>query len=100
LRKVDGASQKVGSMARRYAAALGMLAFFAVCIRGIAAGGSAESTLGFAIAGLAVFTILGGIAGLAAENTMTEAIRNRLATEVAKQSAAPTAKPSAQRPTN
>ena len=86
-------------MARRYAAALGMLAFFVVCIRGVVAGGTAESTIGFAIACLAVFTIWGGIVGLVAENTMTEALRNRLAAEVANQSAAPATKPALKRST-
>ncbi|HEY2760518.1 MAG TPA: hypothetical protein VGI75_07235 [Pirellulales bacterium] len=84
-------------MARRYAAALGMLAFFVACIRGIVAGGTAESTLGFAIACLATFTILGGIAGMLAENTMTEALRNRLAAQVANQSAAPATNPGPKR---
>jgi hypothetical protein len=72
-------------MARRFAAVLGLLAFAATCVRGMAVGGTCESTLGYAIAFLFVFTMLGGVAGQLAEGIVTEAIRSRLATEITNQ---------------
>jgi outer membrane lipoprotein SlyB len=76
-------------MARRYAAALGLLAFAAVLCRGAAAGGAWESTLGFATACLCVFAVLGAIAGRVAEGIVEEAIRGRLTTEMASRPGSP-----------
>jgi hypothetical protein len=79
-------------MARRYSAVLGFLAFAVTCVRGIAVGGTCESTLGYAIACLAVFAVLGGIAGWLAEGIVAEAIRSRLAAEITNQPTASTRK--------
>ena len=70
-------------MARRYAAALGFLAFAAVLLRGALSGGSWDSAIGFATASLCGFAVFGAIAGRMAEGIVEEAIRSRLATEMA-----------------
>jgi outer membrane lipoprotein SlyB len=84
LRKVDARSIEECSMVRRYAAALGLLAFATILLRGIAAGGAWNSTLGQALAGLVIFTLVGAVAGAMAETMIDDAIRARLRAEVAK----------------
>jgi hypothetical protein len=75
-------------MARRYAAVLGLLGFALTLLRGIAAGGAWDSTIGQAVLMLAMFTVLGGLAGLAAERIVDDAIRSRLSTELNSRNAA------------
>jgi hypothetical protein len=80
LRKVDGWSVEVGLMIRRSAAVLGLLGFAAILVRGIVAGAAWESTIGYAIAVLFAYTLVGGLAGWAAEIIVDNAIRTRLNT--------------------
>jgi hypothetical protein len=86
LRKVDGRSAEVGFMGRRYAAALGLLAFASTLVRGAIAGGAWDSTLSNAILCLCIFSLVGGAAGWIAEGIIEEAIRSRLTSEIANKS--------------
>ena len=73
-------------MGRRYAAALGLLAFAAILVRGAIAGGAWNSTLSYAILCLCIFALVGGAAGWIAEGIIEEAIHSRLTSELANKS--------------
>lgn len=77
-------------MGRRYAAVLGLLSYAVMLVRGIAAGGAWESTVGQAIVCLVIFACLGGVIGWLAERIIDDAIRSRLSAELAARPGSPT----------
>ncbi len=69
-------------MGRNYAGTLGLLAFATTIARGVGAGGSSGTTLGFACLHLFVFAGIGGILGWLAERTVEESVRGRMNAEM------------------
>jgi hypothetical protein len=72
-------------MARRYAAALGLLAFTAVLIRAAVSNAAWTPALSQAIECLIVFTIVGAIVGWVAEQIIDDALRTSISEEIATQ---------------
>ncbi len=72
-------------MARTYAGVLGASAFVTVLLRGLLLGGGIDATLGRAVVGLAVFAVVGLIAGQIAEMTVTESVKARINQELQHQ---------------
>ncbi|HEY2148051.1 MAG TPA: hypothetical protein VGH32_08950 [Pirellulales bacterium] len=70
-------------MGRTYAGILGTLAFSTMLVRCLVKSVSIEATVGQAIACLAVFAVIGAIAGRLAGWIVDESVRSRLAAEMA-----------------
>jgi len=64
-------------MARRYAAALGLIAFAVTMVRGIVMDGTWEATVGEGVIVLVAFAVAGAIAGQVAELIVADVARNR-----------------------
>lgn len=79
-------------MTRIYAGTLGLLAFLATLARGLRQSHGIETVLGAACVSLAIFAVLGGAIGGLARWIVEDAVRQRLAAEVAAQE--PTQPPS------
>jgi len=77
---------------RIYAGTLGLLAFLATLTRGLRVSHGIETVLGAACASLAIFAALGWAVGGCARWIVEDAVRQRLAAEVAAQE--PTQPPS------
>ena len=78
-------SAEVLWMGRRYAAVLGMLAFAAILVRGTVRGGAPESVMDQAVVYLFVFAVLGALVGSLAQWIVEDAVRGKLASQIAEQ---------------
>ena len=70
-------------MARAYAGILGPLAMVTSLTRGLLAGGGSESVLWTAWGYLLMFAAIGGLLGWMAQRTVEDAVRGRIAAELA-----------------
>ena len=66
-------------MPQIYGGILGLIAFLAIVIRGLAAGSPASATLTAACISLPVLFIVGCVIGWIADRTVEESIRNKIA---------------------
>ena len=72
-------------MARQYAGTLGLLAFTTTLLRAVVEGGTASSTIPFAVGALVVFALLGYLFGTFAERTVDEAVLLQIRQKAEKQ---------------
>ena len=70
-------------MGRIYAGALGLLAFLTMIARGLIVGASGPDVMLSAVGCLFGFAAIGWLAGMVAEQTVTEAVQRRFDEEVA-----------------
>jgi len=75
---------------RTYAGILGLIAMLTVIARGVIAGGDPQTTLAMATGCLALFAAIGAVVGRLAAWTVDDAVRARLAADVAESSSAET----------
>jgi hypothetical protein len=69
-------------LAQVYGGALGLIAFIAIVMRGLAAGSAASTTLLTASASLPVFFVIGCVIGWIANRTLEESIWSKIETYV------------------
>ena len=72
-------------MARTYAGMLGLVALVTVLVRALGHGTAVDTALLQAWIGLVLFTPIGFLLGWIADRTVQEAVRGRMATELAAQ---------------
>jgi hypothetical protein len=80
-------------VARTYAGILGLLAFVTSLARGILLGGSENAILWSAWCSLLAFAAIGCVIGWAAEQTIQDSVRGRIAAELAGRKAADASPP-------
>lgn len=66
-------------MAKRYAGALSLIAFAAVCLRGMVTGRPFATVLGYALVALFAFAVLGFVVGSLARRAVEESVNAELA---------------------